>query len=89
MSLGEPDEFRRLLTGALREAQLCASDPLCAEHEPTQDQGISLHGAACHTCMLAPETACERGNKYLDRSALVATVYKANLAFFTDDDGLV
>jgi hypothetical protein len=31
-----------------------------------------------------PETSCERGNKYLDRSVLVSTVERANLAFFTD-----
>jgi len=29
-----------------------------------------------------PETSCERGNKYLDRSVLVPTVDRAELAFF-------
>ena len=29
-----------------------------------------------------PETSCERGNKYLDRSAVVQTVERTNLAFF-------
>ena len=63
--------------------RLCASDPLCAEHHPIKD-GLTLHGAACHACLFLPETSCERGNKYLDRSVLVSTVESAELAFFTD-----
>ena len=42
----------------------------------------SLHGAACHACSFLPETSCERGNKYLDRSVLVPTVERPDLAFF-------
>ena len=34
------------------------------------------------TCRFLPETSCERGNKYLDRSVLVPTVDRVNLAFF-------
>jgi hypothetical protein len=41
-----------------------------------------LHGAACHACLFLPETSCERGNKYLDRSVLVSTVERADYAFF-------
>jgi hypothetical protein len=44
--------------------------------------GQTLHGAACHACLFAPETSCERGNHYLDRSVLVETVESSNLAFF-------
>lgn len=62
------------------EMQHCASDPLCAEHTHFDDN--TLHGAACHACMFLPETSCERGNKYLDRSILVPTVERSNLAFF-------
>jgi hypothetical protein len=32
--------------------------------------------------MFAPETSCERGNRYLDRSVLIRTVERDNLAFF-------
>jgi hypothetical protein len=81
VSLGEPEELRRHIVAALQGASLCASDPLCAEHLPSQ-RGITLHGAACHACMFSPETSCERGNKYLDRSVLVPTVERADLAFF-------
>lgn len=81
VSLGEPRTFGRHLDQALECMRLCASDPLCAEHAPTQD-GLTLHGAACHACLFAPETSCERGNKYLDRAVLVETVEQGDIAFF-------
>lgn len=81
VSLGEIGHLQRHLRKALRDVRLCASDPLCAEHTPSQD-GITLHAAACHACLFAPETSCERGNKYLDRSVLVPTVERDDLAFF-------
>jgi hypothetical protein len=81
VSLGEPKTLGRLLDQALYEARLCASDPLCAEHHPWRD-GHSLHAGACHACLFAPETSCERGNRYLDRAVLVETVQTAALAFF-------
>ena len=66
---------------ALAAMRFCASDPLCAEHHPHRD-GTTLHAAACHACLFAPETSCERGNRYLDRSVLVETVERSDLAFF-------
>ena len=82
MSLGEPDKLGRLMTLALEQIKLCASDPLCAEHHPTKDGIVSLHGAACHACMFSPETSCERGNKYLDRSLLIAAMGSPVSPFF-------
>lgn len=86
VSLGEPKALGRLLDQALEEARLCASDPLCAEHQPWR-HGQDLHGAACHACMFAPETSCERANRYLDRGVLVETVETAELAFFPRGKG--
>jgi hypothetical protein len=83
VTLGDPKALGRHLDQALEAMRLCASDPLCAEHHPTKD-GLTLHGAACHACLFLPETSCERGNKYLDRSVLVSTVESQDLAFFTD-----
>lgn len=79
-ALGEPDKLGRHIRRALDKMSLCASDPLCSEH--TVGSGEKLHGAACHACSFLPETSCERGNKYLDRSALVPTVERTHLAFF-------
>lgn len=81
VSLGETAMLERHISSALEAMRLCASDPLCAEHTPTQT-GQTLHAAACHACLFSPETSCERGNKYLDRSVLVQTVDRDDLAFF-------
>lgn len=83
VSLGEPKTLGRHLDQALEAMRLCASDPLCAEHHPHRDT-LTLHGAACHACLFLPETSCERGNKYLDRSVLVSTVERTDLAFFME-----
>lgn len=87
ISLGEPQILERHIAAALDALRLCASDPLCAEHTPLMEP-TTLHAAACHACLFAPETSCERGNKYLDRALLVPTVEqrRAALAFFTTGD---
>jgi hypothetical protein len=84
--LGEPQVLGRHIRCALQAMTLCASDPLCAEHDPPQD-GLTLHAAACHACLFSAETSCERGNRYLDRSVLVETVHRKDLAFFGDEFG--
>jgi hypothetical protein len=73
VALGEPESLRRHLTIGLQRLQLCSSDPLCAEHRPEPGRGV-LHGTACHSCLFVSETSCERGNKFLDRGVLAATV---------------
>ena len=80
-SLAQPQSLLRHIDQALEAMRLCASDPLCGEHHPFKE-GITLHGAACHACLFAPETSCERGNKYLDRTVLVRTFDSDVVAFF-------
>lgn len=79
--LGEPDQLGRLLRYAMEDMKLCSSDPLCAAHDPSPD-GSTLHGASCHACLFSPETSCERGNRYLDRSLLVPVFDRNDCAFF-------
>ena len=81
VKLGEPEVLGEHIAQALEAARLCASDPLCAEHPPSQ-RGQTLHAAACHACVFAPETSCERGNKYVDRSVLVPTMEHEGIAYF-------
>ena len=83
VSLGETERLGELIRLALRSAGRCSSDPLCAEHDP-QPPRQALHGAACHACMFAPETSCERGNRYLDRRVLVPVGPANAAAFFVD-----
>ena len=82
VELGKPDNLGRLLDQAINRAKICSSDPLCSEHKPEKDR--TLHAAACHACTFAAETSCERGNRYLDRALVVATLDNANAAFFGD-----
>jgi hypothetical protein len=81
VALGEPNTLGRHIDQALERMRLCASDPLCAEHDPTKVAG-TLHWAACHACLLSPETSCEKGNKYLDRALLVPTIKVPDRAYF-------
>ena len=82
VDLGIQSYLGRLLSQALQRAQICASDPLCSEHDPSLDQ--SLHGAACHACTFVSETSCENGNRNLDRSLVVPTLECSDAAFFKD-----
>lgn len=80
VALAEPSEFARVLGAALRRAQLCSADPMCAGHMPDASEMV-LHGAACHACLFLPETSCERGNRYLDRNVLVETLAGVGTAY--------
>jgi hypothetical protein len=80
VELGKPENLGRLLHQALDRAHICASDPLCSEHDPSKDQ--SLHGASCHACSFVSETSCERGNRHLDRALIVPTLENPDAAFF-------
>ena len=81
VELGNPITLGRHLEQALESMRLCASDPLCSEHRP-DTLGRTIQGACCHACQFAPETSCERGNRYLDRSVLVNTFSSRGTAFF-------
>lgn len=85
VGMGKPVVLGRHIEQALEQMRLCASDPLCTEHSFDQSPATALHGAACHACLFSPETSCERGNKFLDRSVLIPTVKSEyqSLAFFT------
>lgn len=75
--------FEKVLGTALERLRLCSNDPVCADHEPsTADEDRTLHGAACHGCLLISETSCEARNLHLDRSLLVDTVGLTEAGFF-------
>ena len=80
VALGQGEMLGRMIDQALKRSELCASDPLCAEHTPSNDG--SLHGAACHTCVFVPETSCESGNRFVDRASLVSTLTHLDTGLF-------
>ena len=81
VQLGQPITLGRQVQHALESMRICGSDPLCSEHAPVGD-GRGIHGACCHACLFAPETSCERGNRYLDRTTLVGTFASVAAEFF-------
>lgn len=83
VELGKPENLGRLISQALTRASVCSSDPLCSEHDPSEDR--SLHVSGCHACTFVSETSCERGNRYLDRALLVKTFECNDAAFFAMD----
>ncbi len=83
VNLGRPEQLERHIDQALEEMRLCSSDPLCSEHAPGAEADGTMHGGACHACLFAPETSCERGNRFLDRQTLVQTVSEQGTPFFT------
>lgn len=44
--------------------------------------GINL--AACHACVLLPETSCEHNNGLLDRALLIGTPENPAIGFFSE-----
>ena len=82
VQLSDPDRLELLVGSALFRASRCSSDPICAMRTP-QDPEDFLHGAACHCCVMASETSCERANRFLDRRFLVG-LPGSDVAFFTN-----
>ncbi|MCX4454372.1 DUF1998 domain-containing protein [Streptomyces sp. NBC_01340] len=79
---GEPEILARTVRSAVRRAEWCSSDPLCMETEASGAGGINL--AACHACVMLPETSCEHNNILLDRALLVGTPEDPHLGFFAN-----
>lgn len=77
---GEPETLGRTVRSAVRRAEWCSSDPLCMETEASGAGGINL--AACHACVMLPETSCEHNNILLDRALLVGTPDDPRLGYF-------
>ena len=74
--------IRGFVRRALELATLCSNDPVCAHHHPQAHDHAPLLGAACHGCVLVPETSCEQRNEFLDRALVVATVEAGGAEFF-------
>ena len=73
------------IRNALELGLLCSNDPVCAQHDPANEQEHRhLHGAACHGCVLIGETSCEQQNDFLDRALIVNTVEGLGAELFSD-----
>ena len=84
--LAEPRLLEPIVQRALHNASWCGSDPVCIETDPRQS-GERISGAACHCCLLLPETACEKFNRELDRAVLVGDAQGAFKGYFDNSSG--
>jgi hypothetical protein len=78
---GEPETLQQAFMAAVARASWCSADPICVETEAQGADGLNL--AACHACVLLPETSCEEMNVLLDRALLVGTPQDPTLGFFS------
>jgi hypothetical protein len=81
VELGEESRFKKLLKAAIENALLCTNDPECANSHIDPD---NLNGSACHSCCMIAETACENGNRLLDRGLIIPLDGKTELSYFKD-----
>ena len=84
---GKPENFENVVAEALELAKWCSADPVCMEAGDSGGQGLgSLNLAACHSCSLLPETACEEFNRFLDRALVIGSHENPGLGYFTFDE---
>ncbi|MDB2392560.1 DUF1998 domain-containing protein [Acidimicrobiaceae bacterium] len=80
VELARPEDLGPMLDRAFEGAKLCANDPFCSSRQAS-DAASHLNGAACHACLLLPETSCEHGNHFLDRTLVVPTLRQSGVPF--------
>ncbi|WP_255314995.1 DUF1998 domain-containing protein [Rhodococcus koreensis] len=78
---GEPEQLSRTIRSALARTEWCSNDPLCMEAEASGAGSVNM--AACHACVLLPETSCETQNSFLDRAMLVGDQAGTVRGFFS------
>ncbi len=81
VELGTYDKLTPIIKGALENALICTNDPECMSNMPTIDKS---NGAACHSCCMISETACENGNRLLDRAFVVPLAEREEQSFFKE-----
>lgn len=79
---GTPDRLWETFRGALHEMSWCSSDPVCITGTVTLSSPENL--AACHACLLVPETSCQWFNRVLDRALLIGLPDDPQVGFFRD-----
>ncbi|WEE06619.1 DUF1998 domain-containing protein [Serratia marcescens] len=81
--IGRPKLFEPMVLRSLSRASWCSADPVCSE-----DLGGTgsrrVNKAACHACVLLPETACETVNSALDRAMVIGTPQAPHHGFLSE-----
>ena len=81
VELGTIEQMTSLMRDAFQESLVCTNDPECMSNLPA---GKNSNGAACHSCCMISETACENGNRMLDRGLVVPISGREDNSYFKD-----
>ena len=81
VELGSVSQLTGIMRDAFQEALVCTNDPECMSNMPA---GKNSNGAACHSCCMISETACENGNRMLDRGLVVPIPGREDNAYFRE-----
>ncbi len=81
VELGTVEQMTNLMRIAFQEALVCTNDPECMNSLPAKKNS---NGAACHSCCMISETACENGNRMLDRGLVVPLPERESCSYFRD-----
>ena len=81
--MGKPGYFEPAVLTAIDAAKWCSADPVCMEIGEAGQGPDSCNMAACHSCALVPETACEEFNRFLDRALVVGSHRSPEIGFFS------
>jgi hypothetical protein len=86
VEMSDPTTLLNALENGLERARWCSNDPVCMELGHTGQGNAGSNLAACHSCCLLPETACEHFNQGLDRGLLIGdTTNRTDLLGFFDN----
>jgi hypothetical protein len=81
---GYVDCFPSVFKKAVESGKICSNDPVCiSSHGQGRD---ALNLAACHACLLLPETSCEEFNVFLDRAMIIGTFDCPDMGFYSSWD---
>lgn len=78
---GKADFLPNIIKRAVSRAKWCSADPVCIMSEGQGRDSLNL--AACHSCVLLPETSCEEFNVLLDRAMIVGDLDNGDLGFLS------
>ena len=70
-SLVDPKILPKIVEKSLERLLTCSNDPVCSQRQLNPRR---YRGAACHACIMAPETSCSYQNKFLDRNLVRETL---------------
>ena len=81
VELGNISKLLPIIKEAFEDALICTNDPECLFNLPTLEKS---NGAACHSCCMISETACENGNRLLDRALVVPLTGREDESYFRE-----